>query len=560
MGAQSTGSQCMMIDLTENTSSTDVKVYRINVLTGKMIGDPYTFTIDGTSLQTETKNATFRYGTPNVTDDIISKASYPENTTLEVTTEAREGFTFNLKANAVVTEGSADYLQDDFVHSYKVIVKNNDANCVVQNFRVMGDFYEAENTRLSSYSVEIPNQLGRNINYTISVYALTPFMADYTVDQLKSSGITPATYTFTTSSEMTDADKALMSTRNINVAAGKTVIAGNPNRTNASNLVNGVYNEYISPASYPESGTKITLPSGTQVNAATSNADDWFIVDLGRRYDITEVKVWPRGDNSLNQVYMQNFVIEASNNVDAATWNKLGGVGTTDAPSDYTPVVGEGDGNAYRYIRLRKTGVTYHRYGELEVFADVELFEASRNKTVHSNYTSSTYPVSNIVDGSTNDSNDFWYVSGWYNNSSNPIPYAVVDLEADVPVSLIQMYARRTIVSGAMPNSHWEAYGFTNAQSDLINSESFDPTTGTKLLAPAQSNFPLNLAANDPNNYYEKALNGTAYRYIVFRKTYYNVQLAEVKIFNINDDAAPQVTNVVNEDGKVVVSFIEVIN
>ncbi len=161
----------------------------------------------------------------------------------------------------------------------------------------------------------------------------------------------------------------------VNVALGKTVIAGNPKLTNASGLVNGSYTDLIYPFGSDNTGAytqgSVILPSGAVISSATHQKDDWFIVDLGERCDISEVKLWSRRDQYYS-AYMQYFDIEASNVEDFSSYVKLGGVGSDPAGAGVgkeTPFVAEGDGNFYRYIRVKRTNNSAYGYSELEVFA-----------------------------------------------------------------------------------------------------------------------------------------------------------------------------------------------
>ena len=349
-------------------------------------------------------------------------------------------------------------------------------------------------------------------------------------------------------------------TGDINVAQGKPVYAAVS--AEGYKLTNGVYKEYLIPPSY---GAKVDveLPTGDVVPGAASAADDWYIVDLGKRYAVKEVKLYPRGDGGYvaNQ-WMTNFKLLASNDITFATENttELGAIGADDAAcgvtSETTPFVIKLDGSkAYQYIKLQKTAWSYYGYGELEVYAEETLEEVSRDKAVTGNYakTGTWADVCNITDGVTDSDSDCWYVEwGWNKDPKEAIPYAVVDLGEDTPIDMIQMWTRRTIPEGAMPTSNWEVYGFEDGSD--VTAEDFSPESGTKLLVPTSAEFPCNLAANDPKNYYEKGLDGTAYRYVVFQKTYYNVQLAEVRIFT----AVPTANSAVLDGNKIIVGFSDV--
>lgn len=509
MGNNTIGSQCLLFDIKENTDSTDLKIYRLNLLTGLLIGEPWSVTIDGT--KDNFKYTKARYDNPSI-------AKYNDDASLTILNEARQGFKFTYYVDDVEITKSEDYLQDDFVHSYRVVVKNTDANVVTQNFKVFADIFVADENKVSSYTVTLPNQLDRATNYEISVYPLTPFTATSTIDTLEAKGVTPVTYSFKTSETLTDADRALIRTHeNVNVSKGKKVYAGNPNRTNAQNMVDGVFKQYIAPATNPASGTKIELPDGKQVDATSSNADDWFIVDLGRRYDISEVKVWPRGDSSQNVVYMQNFIVEAANEISAEKWDKIGSVGTKDAPSDFTAVSFKGNGNSYRYVRLRKTGITYHIYSEIEVFADVKTQEVSRNRQAEVNFaTYSNMGASYTVDGTLTNSSKCWLIESLKSTDPEPPYNLVIDLEQDYPIGFIEMFGRYGVNASTYRNN-WKIYGFTDAQGKPdANISDFSEAA---LLYSVTQAYPQITNGTNPEGLKASIDGDGKYRYIVFSKT-----------------------------------------
>lgn len=374
MGTAYTGSQCIMIDMTENASEnkTDVSVYRLNLLTDQVIGTPITFTIDGTSNRTTPKNETFKY-TAERYNAKVSTASFKTDSSITVNSSARQAYKFTYKTTDVeLTAGEdAGYLHDNYVHAYRVVLTNTDKGIVEQNFRVFGDIYEAESDRASSYSVTLPNSLNIGTNYELSVYALTPFTTNLSVSALEAKGITPVTKVFKTAADLTDAEKeSIAANGGINVALNKTVYTAASSNGNKGNLVNGKYNDKVIPGTY-SSGSQVPLPSGATIAGAANQGGDWFMIDLGRRYNLAQIKVWP--STAASNGYMMDFAVQVSNTEDFSSYVPLGSF--NEDVNNQTPIVIAGDDNAYRYVRLAKTKNTYFTIGELEVFAAVKTAE-----------------------------------------------------------------------------------------------------------------------------------------------------------------------------------------
>ncbi|MBE7040656.1 MAG: hypothetical protein E7400_01670 [Ruminococcaceae bacterium] len=368
MGAANTGSQCIMLDMTEKADATDVSAYRLNLLTGQVIGTPFTFTINGTSDNSTPANETFKYTEARYDAD-ISIANFSNDAAITVTRDSRQSFAFKYNTtDASVTSGDdAAWLQDAYVHAYQVVLKNTDKNVIEQNFKVFGDIYEEESSRAASCSVTLPNALNLDTNYAVSVYALTPFTTNLSVSALEAKGITPVTKTFKTAADLTDAEKASIAENGgINVALNKTVYSSVPNYSSKT-LVNGQYNDKVNPLSSYPADSEVSLPSGETIAGAKNNGEDWYMIDLGRRYNLAKIKVWP---NNTVSGHLQKFAVQVSNTEDFSSYVSLG---TITVDTDNTkPFVFNGDSNAWRYVRLAKTAVAYYTVSELEVFAAVK--------------------------------------------------------------------------------------------------------------------------------------------------------------------------------------------
>jgi len=488
------------------------------------------------------------------TNPSIAKAN--EGVGLQVNKEARSGFNFTCNVDDFTITPGEECLNDAYVQYYRVVVKNEDANAIAQDYKIASDAYLPEAERAKSFNGTLRNDLDRNTNYTVSIYATTPFTSNLPVSELDEMGITPVSYSFKTSDEITTMDKTKFFTHeNINVALNKPVYSGNPGRNtdeyfSGAKLVNGEYTDIVPPMdTYLDE--EVVLPSGAKVSPATSNADDWFMIDLGRRYNVSEIKVWPRQTGN-NAVYIQNFDIEASNVEDFSNKVTLKSFKTEGITDDITPLTASGDGGAYRYIRLKKTAITYHIFSEIEVFADVNVFEVSRKRNVEANYwTPNTYEPSCAVDGYVKSgfgaSITTWLVAGVGEYDDPGCPYnLVVDLEKDYPVDFIEMFGRdKSDVDVYRRN--WKIYGYTNEQGNP-GADKDDYSDGALL-------WEVGTTPYDESGL-KAFINGNEkYRYIVFSKVAREpLAVGELRVEHI----IPSVGKVTRADNKTLsVSFTE---
>jgi len=307
---------------------------------------------------------------------------------------------------------------------------------------------------------------------------------------------------------------------------------------------NGTLNEY--------SGV---LPSGEVGEKATSGDKTWYMIDLGRKYNITDVRLyahstWPE-TNAIGATsrYMSNVEVQVSNtedfaqferviDIEAATWDNF-----PYAESDF-------DGKkAYRYVRVKKTSNTEHGYSELEVFADVTLTEVSRNKDVTANVVSyDSYPAEEVNDGLIEGGN------GWLVESGTAPYYLTVDLGEEYPVSWIEMFGRVIDPDNPSTRESWEIYG-CDSEPDADTIED-----GESLIAALFSGYDGNRDILFPHyskgGYSAPVLSSAAeksYRYITFYKTVNNVALSEVRAFVIN----PEVIASEVKDNAVYLEFSE---
>ncbi|MBR6729523.1 MAG: Ig-like domain-containing protein [Clostridia bacterium] len=367
------------------------------------------------------------------------------------------------------------------------------------------------------------------------------------------------------------ADLPLTQVYNVNVSAGKPVYMHDGNSNTTTKLTDGAYSgaSYVCGSTTDHSSQEYALPSGAKVNGSTGQADQWYLIDLGQRVKITDVKLWTRTDTTANTVHLSCFDILVSNTEDFADYQTIGSQGRLAEAWDVnTPFVAKGNGGYYRYVKVQKTIGTFHIFSELEVMADMTATEISRGKATTAMITAkdaenttinTTEETELLTDGIVNTIGNRWY---YYNgNWPEPYPYATVDLGEDMVVDYVQMWAGSGNTNAASVR-FWEVYGrnATAGNGVLPVAEgatvgAYDTTTATKLgettgtEATAKALMPLR--SNNEEAYFQAATNGTKYRYLTFVKTGLEVWLSEVRALQFS----PQVVGVAYGDGEITVSF-----
>ncbi|MBR6729004.1 MAG: discoidin domain-containing protein, partial [Clostridia bacterium] len=311
----------------------------------------------------------------------------------------------------------------------------------------------------------------------------------------------------------------------------------------AAKLVDGAKSGAIAriiPESYTgNDGLSIALPDGNVASAATGNGNDWFIVDLGRRYEVSSLVLHPRTD-VMADAHMQGFVIEAANTPSFTDKVTLGSVKNGDSTVDGTTALTfPGNGGAYRYIRLRKTANTYHGYSELEVFANVTVTNVARGASTEVRTKYLNYDGRYTVDGNTTSSSNAWRVS-----TAPGVDYTpnnlVIDLGEDYPLEMAGLY---TYHGTAAYNKNFTAYGYSAAAGKPAVST--DNTGATAKL--------FSTGSGTGKKYVSYGFNQGHYRYFVLSKTVNEfLFLVEAEAYVVNP-AAYSVD--INDDNKLTVHF-----
>ena len=218
-------------------------------------------------------------------------------------------------------------------------------------------------------------------------------------------------------------------TMNINVAKNKPIY------TNVILDEEGLYADWGSESLTDGDLTTMSLMLGKCEN-------EYFIVDLGRRYNVDRINLYDRQDQEQVQEARSGICIMGSNTLDFSQYDILGEIDETDSnkfASQGVYSVCPNHQENYRYIKLQRTKTytgAWFFYNELEVFADVDLEEVSPGKKAYANdwYDmhndadgKNSYAPQNVLDNEI--SMDNRWLSYYGENGESGYSYLVVDLE-----------------------------------------------------------------------------------------------------------------------------------
>ncbi len=509
----------------------EVALRRFDVKTKKYIGEPIVFT-PGVA---DAKYTNAKFTTAK--ESTVNKPYFNEDAAISVSDVTNS--TANVSFPVAHKDGeSAEGLQDSFVHTYTVTVTNKNTGNVVNTVKRLEDFWRAEANKRTMRSFSLSN-LSRNTEYEISI------VASSSLGQ-KSE---PLTKTFTTTNEKTAEELALTTKTDLkNVAYGKTPTSTLSSASNLANIVDGKTD---------------TMHSGTY------SSGDYILFDLGRRYNIEKIVLNSYTDGSGAK---RGFVLEASNDP-AFPKGKTEELyvcahnvsSNKDFDSDNNLTLNFSGSNDYRYLRYRRTVDGWYIYvGDFQVYAREYITEVSRNKPVEANISGyAANPASYAVNGK---SDKGWWSAypgasgGKYKafGTDEILDYLVVDLEASLPVNLIEIEYPKGIDDNTASRQGWSVYGSTELpekvsstgtdvvsyRPDMVTSTM--PSMFTQLCStssgyylPQYGTTPLEMKGNlhTSTGYVKQNVNtaGKVYRYITFKKLNKNIaQLGEVRAFVTN--------------------------
>lgn len=340
----------------------------------------------------------------------------------------------------------------------------------------------------------------------------------------------------------------------VNVAQYKPVNAGSVHHDfPLANLVDGRRQD-----------PSIVIPESYEGTEATGYADDWFAIDLLRRYRVERIELYDRYQVQ-DEGGRQFFHILGANSADFSDAVVLGGMGAQDDsifPDDGPFVIDLNGMRAFRYIRLQRTGDGYYGYSELKVFARQTVTEVSRGMPAEASYSTVaggyTYGPERAVNGTNTDPSDAWVAEGELQNYH----FLTVDLGSAQHIGMIELEDRvdnanvSTRQANAIYGSNSKAEPETLTQEKYATEEmgyhklteigEFWQYIGGE--SGAEFTFPK-LA---DGVYREVCDDRQAYRYITFKKTYQlSAVLGQIRAYVVH----PEVVSVTRDSQYLYVGF-----
>lgn len=545
-------SHCMMIEATDSK----VEVYKMDINSGKYIGEPYTFDVSdkNTFIYNDTRETTAKASN-------VNKPYFPENAaiTMSDVTGHEAKYTF---PEANKDGESATGLQDTFVHFYNVKVTNKATGTVSRELKYFGEFWRPEADRRTQRTLSL-DSLQRNTEYEISITAQSSLGQESE----------PLTTTFTTTAEKNDEDRSLTKqTDLVNVALGKAAVDSKNIEANypTENLTDGKVNTYM---------------------ATKAVAGAYATIDLGKRYSIEKIVLRSREDGINNDEDRRYFEILASNDKDFTNSVKLGGMDDVDYdvfPQGGAYTINLPGTEAYRYVKLMKTKNDWTIFADLEVYAKEYITEVSRYKDVETNIAYyDTNPVTKAVDGKNDKLTDAWRsaYSGagagkeQVYGTDNIGDYLIVDLGGNYDVSYVEIESPNGAPYNNSARRFWSVYG-TNTLPETTNTYNgitvpnyrvgmIDPSALTldgfeKLCTtdyyylPEYAATPVLAMYGNPEEakgiVSQQVSGKEAYRYIVFKhEAIFFSELGEVRVFV----TSPELKKAVKDDNGIKLMFSE---
>ncbi len=517
----------LMVEIDENNL---VKVYKLDLYNGEEIGVPYVIDIDGDKLYTDAR---------------LENANTPEfknGETVIVEAVGGDFVTISFPDTAVIEETVPNITQDGFVHHYRVDAINKATGNVDKTVRRYGDFWTKSGYDIRSVTL---TDLKLSTDYTIQVTPLSPLNAKTDI------GGAPISVDITTGALP---GEPITSTKKLNVAMRKPVYSsGYPADYPLTNLVDDNRSTFTVP------GSLSSIPEGYEGSTTQDASKNWFIIDLEKRYTIDSIEIYDRF-NQADEGGRRALSIEASNSIsfqDATKYDVLDSLpdGTQDTLfPDNGCFTAKGNGNAYRYIRIRRTGGYYYGYSEIKVWANQDVTEVTRNKPVTVSYQdSSTYAGSDAVNGTVTDAHDAWVA-----NESSSYHFLTVDMELPQHIGLIEMIGRRNGGSDFDTRNNWYIYG-----SNQLAEKTALTTVAT---LPASTGYTALLCTRSFGNYlsgeyifppYPAKLQQVfsdkeSYQYLTFKRSSAgSTYLGEARGFVLN----PMVNRITEENDVIQIDF-----
>lgn len=326
----------------------------------------------------------------------------------------------------------------------------------------------------------------------------------------------------------------------VNVAQNKPVSS---NQTEApsypfANLVDGRNTSFIIPA-----------------DGANSAATE-IVVDLQRKYEIEKIELYSRFDGAVDHLGRQYFQIMGANCEDFSDGVVLDYMEERNDeifPSSGCFTSVQSGKNAYRYIKLKRTGGGYYGYSEFMVYAYQTVTEVSRGKTVTTN-SGSALSGERAVNGTNSGESD-----AWVNDNTSEYNYLSVDLGKSLPIGMIEMEGRNITSENPATRQNIKVYGSNSINSlpELSSAASLEKEDGydTLTYVGAMGGMYLNDEfpyAKYPSFYRTVCDESASYQFITFRNTTLHCSAyGEVRAYVVN----PEVLSVTWDDDYLYINF-----
>jgi len=336
------------------------------------------------------------------------------------------------------------------------------------------------------------------------------------------------------------------------------------------------------------------------VGAEKYYGENWFTVDLEKRYPIEKIVLFDRGGTDTSSM-RGSFKILGANKSDFSDGVELFSTSDLSAeefeeffPKNGSMTLNLPDKTPYRYIKYQKFNVTAAQIREIQIFATVTATNIARNKATYStpsfdsvqgNSYSASYGHERLVDGD--------LTTNWQSAASDNTTYfggekigshyasATLDLGAEYPVDAVRLYAAQNAAEA--DRGYFALYTSRNPvtandMSDLqADTKRYYNLTHSELTALTDYDYtplvysnsaPQSVSLSDGTTYvpfetspggYTLALNAESpFRYLTYRKTStaYQGVLSEIKAYVIN----PFVSQTDVDYNNITVSFSDEMN
>lgn len=274
------------------------------------------------------------------------------------------------------------------------------------------------------------------------------------------------------------------------------------------------------------------------------DAIEYFTVDLGQRYKISEIKLYDRQD--LQQVPEARYGIRIllSNDENFEIYEIADEIGTATEEcfaEGGTWNIGLSENRAYRYVRFERYNQRENWwifYNELEVYANVKMNNVSAGKKAYSNdwydkendvNAANNYSPTRVLDDEI--SMDNRWLSYYGENGENGFTYLAVDLQQERNIGYIEL---ERVNNSQTPieqfYSNFDIYLTNKYEPDVLSSESILKDNPDYMWV---SGCNVATAAQWQNGIYTAKVSGGKYRYVIYKHNKENCvsELGAVRIY-----------------------------